>query len=308
METSNNAHIVVVGSINMDLVATAPVLPQPGQTVLGRDFRTIPGGKGANQAVAAARLGASVALVAKVGEDAHGKTLQKALRDAGVNCDAVQTTAKAASGVALIVVSDTGENAICVASGANAQLMPADVNAAADLFRGAGACLVQLEIPIATVVRAIELARENNVPVVLDPAPVRADMPDALFDVDILTPNVTEAATLVPDLGLEAPPDAISAELLKRGPRAIVLKRGRDGCYVHTAEQRQSIAAKRVEVVDTTAAGDVFSAALAVARAEGHDLVEAARFANAAGALACTKQGAQPSAPTREDTLKLMLG
>ncbi len=298
---SHRPRIVVIGSVNMDLVVAAPAIPAPGQTILGGDFATIPGGKGANQAVAAARLGAAVSCVGRVGDDAFAQVLRKGLRAAGVDDTFLRTTNATASGVALIVVAPGGENAICVAPGANACLTPADIDRAEETIASAQVCLLQLETPAETVAHAAALARQHGVEVILDPAPAPAVLPAALWDVDVLTPNETEAAQLLAGEALPAEPAGVGAALRGRGPRAVVLTLGAAGCYVSEAAGDVALPGHAVPAVDATAAGDAFSAALAVARAEGRSLREAARFANAAGALACTKRGAQPSAPTRDE-------
>jgi ribokinase len=302
--TSAFPDIVVIGSANMDLVVRAPQLPRAGETVLGGEFATIPGGKGANQAVAAAHMGGTVGFVGCVGDDAFGATLRTALCAAGVDVARLQITTAAPTGVALIIVSDAGENAICVAPGANATLSVADIDDAARWIQHARVLLVQLEIPLPAVCHAIALARRHGVEVILDPAPAPREVEPALFQVDILTPNQTEAAQLS-GLGGQ-PPATVARELRRRGARDVVLKLGSAGAYVQSGAGECDIAGHAVGVVDTTAAGDAFSGALAAARAAGEDLVCAARVANAAGALACTKRGAQPSAPTRADVMALL--
>lgn len=302
---AGTANIVVVGSANIDLVASASHIPAAGETVLGDEFRMVHGGKGANQALAVARLGESAAFVGRVGDDDFGRSLRDGLEDAGVDCRFLDTTRGQPSGVALIVVSRGGENAICVAAGANACLTPQDIDRAEPVIAAARVCLVQLEIPIATVLRAIEIARHHGVTTVLDPAPAPANAPAALFAVDILTPNETEARQL---LGDAAAADALTAgrRLLERGARDVVLKRGaRETVWVH-AGGAESYAVADVKVVDSTGAGDAFSAGLAVGRARGMDMPQSVRFASAAGSLACTRFGAQPSMPRLEEVEALL--
>lgn len=299
---------VVVGSVNMDLVVTAPAIPTPGQTLLAHGFSTVPGGKGANQAVAAARLGSSTALIGRVGDDAFGAALRRELEESGVDCRHLQVTPGAPSGVALIVVSDTGENAICVVAGANALLTPEDVEAAEPLIAAARVCVLQLEIPLPTAARAAACARRHGVEVVLDPAPAPGALPAELWAADILTPNQSEAARL---LGSPRPPEdpaETARQLQARGARSVVLKLGASGAYFRSAAGAGHLPGHRVRVVDTTAAGDAFTAALAVGRAEGRPLPEAVALANAAGALACTRFGAQPSAPRRAEVERLLAG
>ena len=300
------ADVVVVGSVNMDLVAVAPHIPQPGQTVLGSDFATIPGGKGANQAVAAARLGAHVALIGRLGDDPFAHTLRRGLEAESVDCRHLLPTPGIASGVALIVVSQDGENAICVAGGANARLSPEDIERAAPAIAGAKVCVLQLEVPLETAACAAAVARRHGVAVILDPAPAPAALPPALFDVDILTPNESEATRLLGMPTLEGGPALVAERLRARGARAVVLKLGGDGCYLSAPGVEERFPAYAVRVVDTTAAGDAFTGALAVAWAEGQPLREAVAFAGAAGALACTRFGAQPSAPTRTEVQALL--
>lgn len=299
--------IVVVGSINMDLVVEATRLPAPGETISGGALRTIPGGKGANQAVAAARLGAEVYMVGRVGDDEFGATLRRGLEDNGVDTKYVKTTRGVSSGTATIIVQKGGENSILISPGANGVVTPADVEAAAPVLRRASAVLLQLEIPTASVKRAIALCRKFGVTSVLDPAPAPIDgLPEALHKVDLISPNETEAATI---LGLRerATPEAISRKLLSRGAKHVVLKLGKRGA-MHADESHvmTQVRGFKVDVVDTTAAGDSFTAGLALARAEGKSWADAIRFANAAGALACTKLGAQPSLARRADVTRLL--
>lgn len=306
--TSNNSSIVIVGSINMDLVARAAHVPAPGETVLGREFATIPGGKGANQAVGVARLGGQAVMIGRVGRDGFGERLLAGLRENGVDTAHVPATPGVASGIAMIVVGDDGENAITVASGANFEVTPADVDAAEDALRAARVCLLQLELPMTTVLHAIERCRRLGVEVILDPAPAPAGpAPDELFTADLVTPNESEAAQLT---GL--PPDADPAEIVRamtdRGCRTVVLKRGAEGAHLYSPEGSRAVPGYPVRVVDTTAAGDAFTAALAVARARNWPLDRAVQFANAAGALACTRLGAQPSLPGLAEVTDLMRG
>ena len=292
--------IAVVGSANMDLVARVDRVPRPGENVLGREFRTIPGGKGANQAVAAARLGATVGFFGKVGEDAFGRALLAGLDADGVDTSLVRTTRDAATGVAQILVNAQGENSIVICPGANALLTPDDIEWAAGHLRTYDLFLMQLEIPLPTVAHVVRRAREWGKAVVLDAGPPCPQPPAEVFDVDVLSPNEAEAAALLgrPIASLD---DARGAarDLLERGARAVVLKMGARGALLAGASQCVHLPAHRVAVVDTTAAGDAFTAALAVFRAEGRSLTDAAALANRAGALAVTRLGAQPSMPTR---------
>ncbi len=307
-EDTKRTGVVVIGSINMDLVVRAPHVPQPGETVLGRGFATIPGGKGANQAMAIARLGEKCTLIGRVGDDDFGERLLMSLRGNRVDVEQVVVTEGAPTGVALIVVDESGENAICVASGANFRVSPDDLDAAEETLRSARVCLLQLELPVETVLHAIKLCREFGVETVLDPAPAPADPPPGLFTADIVSPNAGEAEALTGEtLATHAKEaKAVAAALAQRGARQIVLKLGAGGALVFDGSRFEQIRAHRIKPVDTTAAGDAFTGALAVGRARGQSLFEATRLANAAGALACSKFGAQPSMPTAAEVEKLL--
>jgi ribokinase len=298
--------IVVVGSVNMDLVVECDRLPAPGETIAGGESATIPGGKGANQAVAAARLGAEVYMVGRVGDDDFGRALRAGLEKNGVNTRYLKTTPGVASGTATIVVQKGGENSIIISPGANGRVSPKDVEAAAPAIRRASAVLLQLEIPQASVKRAIELCRKHRVVSVLDPAPApSAGLPGGLHNVDIISPNETEAATI---LNLKTPtPALIGLKLLSRGAKDVVLKLGKRGAiHADATGVMTHVRGFKITPVDTTAAGDSFTAGLAIARAEGKSWADALRFANACGAIACTKFGAQPSLPRRADVMKLL--
>lgn len=290
-------HIVVVGSINMDLVVRAPRHPLPGETILGSDFRTIPGGKGANQAVAAARLGGKVHMVGRVGEDTFGDTLIANLEKDGVDTRYVWRTPGVSSGVALITVSDQGQNNIVVVPGTNYKLTPADIRAAESVFEGAAVILLQLEIPLDTVLEAALLARKHGAKVVLNPAPA-ATLPDSLLQqVDVLIPNESELALLT---GVN---EILSAAGMLRslGIACLIVTLGSNGVLVLNQGISRQILPHRVPVMDTTAAGDAFVGAFAIALTEGKTVFEASAFGNAAGALAVTKMGAQPSLPKQAD-------
>lgn len=304
--------LVVVGSLNMDFVVTVEHLPAPGQTVLGRNFQMIPGGKGANQACAAARLGANsatVRMVGRVGYDVFADHLKASLSAAGVDVSAVHATRAQATGVALISVDASGQNSIVVASGANHALAASETEAMRSVFRGARFVLFQLESPLDTVAAALKLARAEGARTILDPAPAAPLSPELLASVDILTPNETEASLL---LGL--PPGRVSMSdaaglarsLRERGAKAVLLKLGDQGCFYCDGEIELSSAAFQVAVLDTTAAGDTFNAALAVALAEDRGIEEALRFANAAAAISVTRMGAQASVPARAEVDALL--
>jgi ribokinase len=305
-----NPPIVVIGSINMDLVVRAPRLPAAGETILGTSFQSIPGGKGANQAVAAARLGGQVYFVGRVGDDDFGHDLIDGLAAAGVRTEHVAETTAGPSGCAVILVDQRGENSIVVIPGANGALSPADVDDVESVLSTAACAVLQLEVPIETVVHAVRLCRRLRVYTILDPAPVpTGGIPDELFAVNLLTPNESEARALLGIAG-GAPfdPPGAAADLRARGAKEVVIKIGEDGAFASRAEGAFAVAAHRVNVVDTTAAGDAFTAGLAVARAEGMPLAEAVRLANAAGALTCRAIGAQPSLPTRGEVEALLGG
>ncbi len=302
------ARILVVGSINMDMVVRSLHMPAPGETVLGNGFVTSPGGKGANQAVAAARLGSHCRMLGRIGEDAFGESLLKGLRDEGIDCTNVMTTEGEPTGVAMIVVDARGENSIVVASGANYLLTPDDVFGQADAFGDIDVVVLQLELPLPTVRAAIDLAKRNGCRVILDPAPMPKCLSSSICEVDIITPNVTEAEMLTgTKTGEEKADMNIAMDLIARGAKAAVLKLGSRGSMVVTADGHMArVRAYNVDIVDTTAAGDAYTAALAVCVGEGRPLVEAAKFANAAGALACTRLGAQSAMPTRHEVSMLM--
>ncbi len=301
------ATIVVVGSLNMDFVVAVERLPAPGETVLGRDFQMIPGGKGANQACAAARLAAGstrVKMVGRVGYDVFGDHLKASLSAAGVDVSAVHATRASATGVALISVDRSGQNSIVVASGANHALAVSEVEAMRPVFRGARVVLFQLESPLDTVSAALRLAREEGARTILDPAPAQPLPAELLAGVDILTPNESEALLLLghpPGRVDLAQAPALARFLRDLGPQAVVLKLGDRGSFYYDGQIELCSDAFPVTARDTTAAGDVFNAALAVALAEDRPIAEALRFANAAAAISVTRAGAQSSIPSRAE-------
>ncbi len=310
--------IVVIGSVNMDLVCRTGHIPQPGETVLGDQLATIPGGKGANQAVGAAKLAASdtaVHFIGRVGDDDFGQRLLNGLAMHGVKTERVTVTEGVASGCAMILVDRKGENSIVVAPGANSRLTAADIDASEDLIAGASAVVLQLEVPLSVVAHAIALCQRLGVFTILDPAPIPPKgLPRPLYGVDLFTPNRNEAERL---LGFDPAqqsrtrkimdPKQVASQLLARGCSAVVLKQGSRGAMLIDRDGViRTIRPFKVKVVDTTAAGDAFTAALAVAHCEKMDLPEMVRFANAAGAIACETFVAQPALPTREAVLKLL--
>lgn len=300
--------VTVVGSINMDLVVKTPLLPGPGQTVLGKAFSTIPGGKGANQAVAAARLGAQVHMIGKVGSDDFGEHLLMCLNRNQVNTKSVVVAEGVCSGLAVVMVDSQGENSICLVAGANSQMLPEDVLTQEKIIADADVLLLQLEIPTATVLQAIKLARKHKVKIILDPAPATSDTPPELLNVDIITPNHIEAGLMVGEPVRDVrSAKTVASALIAYGPQAVVVTIAEKGSVmVDKADNIRHFPAPKVRIVDTTAAGDAFTAALAVSIARDAKLTDAIRYANAAGACACTKFGAQPSMPTRQEVENLL--
>jgi ribokinase len=299
--------ILVVGSANVDFAVAAPRLPTPGETVSGGLLLVTQGGKGANQAVAARRLGADVRLIACIGDDDAGRGVREALRREGIETAGLVTAAGAATGTALIVVDREGRNQIAVASGANGCLSVDHVRACDHDVGWAEVVVCQLEIPLPTVAWVLARARRAGATTVLNPAPVPDAAVEVLSLVDYLTPNEGEAARLSGVAVIDDETAAEAGERLRgRGAGTVIVTRGGEGGLACGATGRLPYPARRVEVVDTTAAGDAFNGALAVALAERRALAEALRFAAAAAALACTRRGAQPSLPTRAAVEELL--
>jgi ribokinase len=297
--------IVVVGSINIDLVARAGRIPAPGETLLGEDFATHPGGKGANQAVAVARLGHPVSMIGRLGDDGFGTQLRDHLTHTGVDITAVRTS-PGSSGVAVIVVAGTGENSIVVVPGANALLTPQDLDDSIDILRSASAVLTQLETPLETILHLAALCLREGVPLILDPAPAQALSKELLSKVTWFTPNETEA-TFYTGNSESLDPAVTASDLLNKGLTNLVLKLGSRGAYLATPDgQRHRIPSFPAHAVDTTAAGDCFNGAFATGLALGMSPPESARFAAAAAAISVTRPGAQPSMPTRAEVLHLL--
>jgi ribokinase len=293
--------IVVVGSINLDLVVATQRIPQRGETVVGSNFQMFPGGKGANQAAAVARLGGQVSMIGKLGSDAFADQLRESLRESGVDTDAIGCC-PGSSGVALITTDSSGDNTITIVAGANAHLLPEDLDENLDLIRGADILLTQLEIPFPTVEHLALLAEREDIPLMLDPAPARSLPASLLRRVSWLTPNETEMCLLLGHPSLEASVETLDASantLLQQGARNVALKLGRRGCYLALSDgTRKLLPAYNVHAVDTTAAGDAFNGALALALLDGKDPVRSASFASVAAAISVTRHGAQPSMPT----------
>jgi ribokinase len=294
--------VVVVGSSNTDMIVRVPRIPAAGETVLGGEFRTAAGGKGANQAVAAARAGGEVLLIAALGTDGLGNVAYEGLVREGIDVSLVRRVSGVPSGVAQILVDGAGENRIAVAPGANDHLRPEDVQALGSVLQPGDVVLLQLEIPLATVEAAASLAAKRGARVILDPAPARP-LPTSLLEaVSLLTPNESEAERLSGlRLGEGAEPGRVADALRRKGAGGVLLTLGARGSFVCVDGLSARLPGFRVQPVDTTAAGDVFNGTLAVALAESQPWTEAVRFASAAAALSVTRMGAQPSAPLRAE-------
>lgn len=299
------AKIVIVGSLNMDLVTRAPRLPKAGETLSGHSFVTVPGGKGANQAVAAARLGASVAMIGCVGDDAYGEQLRGALLAEGIDCQAVSRIERESSGVALIVVDDSSQNAIVIVAGGNGHVTSAVVDGFDALLRQADVIICQLEIPMATVGHVLRRGRELGKTVILNPAPASGPLPAEWYGwIDYLIPNESEASALT-GLPVEsvATADAAASALMKAGVGKVIVTLGEQGALFATQARSQHFPAPKVSPVDTTAAGDTFVGGFAAALAAGKSESDAILFGQTAAALSVTRSGAQPSIPTVQDVL-----
>ncbi len=299
--------IVIFGSLNMDFVVQVQRLPAPGETALGSNFQMVPGGKGANQAYAVGRVGqgtVAASMVGRVGYDLFADHLKASLSGAGVDVSAVHGTRSAPTGIALIWVDAAGQNSIVVASGANFSMNPAEIESLSNVFAGARFALFQLETPLPVVESALRLAKRLGVKTILDPAPARQLSEELFAAVGILTPNETEAGVLVGrdslQIGMESAPE-IAKQLVAKGCQAVVLKLGALGCFYADREVEYHMPGFPVDAIDSTAAGDVFNGALAVALAEGCTLPAALRFANGAAALSTTRLGAQSSVPIRSE-------
>jgi len=296
--------IVVLGSLNMDLVVRTPRLPTPGETLIGGPFQTFPGGKGANQAVAVARLGAPVFMIGRVGCDAFGQELIAAAARDGVDTRGISQDPEAATGVALITVEASGQNTIIVVAGANYLISPQHIEPYSAFIRQASLLVMQLEIPLETVQAAARLARQAGVPVLLNPAPAQPLPQDLLRNIDLLAPNQSELALLAGGGSIES----AAQSLIDQGVSTVLVTLGDQGAFVLDREGRTSAPAFSVSAVDAVAAGDAFIGAFAVALSEGKTVLEAARWGNAAGAIAVTRHGAQPSLPRRDEVVAMLEG
>lgn len=298
---------MVVGSSNVDLVVKSSRIPAVGETILGEDFIMTPGGKGANQAVAAAKLGAEVYFVAKLGDDIFAEQSLNNFKKEGINTKYVIQTKEAPTGVALITVDNAGNNVIVVAPGANQMLSPEDIRRAESDITSSAVLVAQLEVPMETVEFAARLANNSDVPFILDPAPAQKLSPELLKMVDVLKPNETEAHILT---GIEVTNEdsarTAAKKLLECGVKSVILTMGAKGFLLANDDRTESVPAVKVDAVDATAAGDAFTGSLAVGLAQGKTLADAALFANYVAALSVTKMGAQSSMPTREKVESFM--
>ncbi|MFM1705048.1 ribokinase [Aeromonas salmonicida] len=300
--------LVVLGSVNADHVLRVPHFPRPGETLTGHSYQVVPGGKGANQAVAAARLGAPVSFIARIGDDAIGQQMRQGFEQDGIDVSAVELDETLPTGIAIIYVSDEGENSIGISAEANGALSPAMVKRHEAMIADAHTLLLQLEVPLESVFEAAKLARSHGTRVVLNPAPARLLPAELLALVDLITPNQTEAELLT---GVKVSDEASAALAADRfhqmGISDVMITLGSQGVYCSNARQQQLIPGFRVEAVDTTAAGDTFNGALLAAELAGADFNAAVRFAHGAAALSVTKFGAQSSIPSKVEVDAFLL-
>lgn len=300
--------LVVLGSVNADHVLRVPHFPRPGETLTGHSYQVVPGGKGANQAVAAARLGALVSFIACIGDDAIGQQMRQGFEQDGIDVSAVELDETLPTGIAIIYVSDEGENSIGISAEANGALSPAMVKRHEAMIADAHTLLLQLEVPLESVFEAAKLARSHGTRVVLNPAPARPLPAELLALVDLITPNQTEAELLT---GVKVSDEASAAQAAARfhqmGISDVMITLGSQGVYCSSARQQQLIPGFRVEAVDTTAAGDTFNGALLAAELAGADFNAAVRFAHGAAALSVTKFGAQSSIPSKVEVDAFLL-
>ncbi|MDD8017212.1 MAG: ribokinase [Bacteroidota bacterium] len=302
-----NNSIVVIGSSNTDMILKMKEIPRPGETIIGGTFFTAQGGKGANQAVAAAKCGGKVSFIAKIGTDVFGDNAVQGYKEIGIDVKNIIRDKDTASGIALIFVDGKGENAIGVASGSNALLLPKDIHCVRDSISSASVLLMQLEIPLDSIIAAADIAHEKHIRIILNPAPSQ-HLPDHLLSkISIITPNETEAEQLTGIRVLNMD-DALNAgeALLKKGVKCAIITLGSKGAIVVTKEFFEVFSPFKVDAIDTTAAGDTFNGALAVELANGSDIRDAVRFASAAAAISVTRLGAQSSVPNRNEVEQLL--
>jgi len=302
--------IIVAGSSNIDMTAYVKTLPRPGETIGNGRFLQANGGKGANQAVAAARLGGDVVFLTCVGDDMQGRMLKEVFASDGIHTEYMKFSVTSPTGTALIFVADDGENCIAVAPGANGELLPEDIDAAADAFSGASWLLLQLEVPLKTVFHAVDVAYEKGIKVILNPAPISGTIPqEVLRKLWLITPNETEAEKLT-GIKIDSEGDAYRASeaLLAQGVQNVIVTLGSTGSVICNASSREFVPARKVEAVDTVGAGDVYNGALVTALSEGKSLPEAALFATLASSIAVTRPGAQTGVPHRPEVDSLLAG
>lgn len=295
------AKIIVAGSSNIDMTAYVKTLPRPGETIGNGRFLQANGGKGANQAVAAARLGGDVVFLTCVGDDMQGRMLKEVFASDGIHTEHMKFITTSPTGTALIFVADDGENCIAVAPGANGELLPEDIDKAADAFSEASWLLLQLEVPLKTVYHAVDVAFAKGIKVILNPAPISGAIPsEVLSKLWLITPNETEAEKLT-GIKIDSAEDAYRASeaLLAQGVQNVIVTLGSSGSVICNASLREFVPARKVEAVDTVGAGDVYNGALVTALAEGKSLPDAARFATLASSIAVTRPGAQTGVPHR---------
>jgi ribokinase len=302
--------IIVAGSSNIDMTAYVKTLPRPGETIGDGRFLQANGGKGANQAVAAARLGGDVVFLTCVGDDLQGRMLKEVFALDGIHTEHMKFSANSPTGTALIFVADDGENCIAVAPGANGEMLPDDIDAVADVFSEASWLLLQLEVPLQTVYHAVDVAFAKGIRVILNPAPISGAIPqEVLHKLWLITPNETEAEKLT-GIKIDSAEDAFRASevLLAQGVQNVIVTLGSSGSVICSASCREFVPARKVEAVDTVGAGDVYNGALVTALSEGKSLPDAARFATLASSIAVTRPGAQTGVPHRPEVDALLAG
>ncbi|MFP4250658.1 MAG: ribokinase [Armatimonadota bacterium] len=301
------ARIAVLGNINIDFVMRAERMPRPGETLMGLDLKLVPGGKCANQAVTAARIGADVTVIGRLGEDIFGPQLKENLEREGINTDAITSDPETHTGSAFIALSPSGENSILSCMGANLEVSPEQVEGASEAIEAADMLLVQLGVPLEAVLRAMEIADTAGTDVLFDPTPVRGDLDRMWEHATVACPNETEAEVIIGEPATSLEDAARAAEwFAEHGVDIPIIKLGARGAVVLGDDGARLVRGYSVDVVDTTGAGDAFAGALGTRLAEGAPVEEAIAFANAAGAMAASRFGAQPSLPTRDEVEALM--